>query len=144
MLLIVMGAGVVLGMLLGFGSDFVEDPEWLGTAGGVLVVASLLAPLWAAAVLGGYAIHRFGWIPGFLLGPAVANLVLAVVAGETWWVAAGVGALTVLVLSFFVLGGAGGVPMWLTFPLGRRSVTISEGDPERRARQQRGRREPGD
>ncbi|MFD1505828.1 hypothetical protein ACFSBG_09100 [Georgenia yuyongxinii] len=64
-------------------------------------------------------------------------MVLAVRAQNGLWTAIGEGAVALLVLCFFILGRAGGVPMWLSFPIGQRGPTISDGDPARRARQRR-------
>jgi hypothetical protein len=134
-LISIMGGGVLLGVILGITSDYVLEPYWLSDAAGILVVSSLALPVWIAAIAGGRLIHRYGWIPGLLLVPAIAAAVILTRTGEPQLAAIGVGAVVVVIALFFLLGYRGGAPMWLSPAPGVRGTTLYEGDPEKQARQ---------
>lgn len=140
-LLWVVGVGVTTGLVVGLASDqWTGSPDWLGTAAGWFVVASLVVPVWVSAVLGGLAVHRHGWVPGLLLVPALAAPFGTPLARAWWgntaatgWLVASLLLLVVVLLAFPVLGYLSGVPIWFEATPGAVTHVVSEGDATRRA-----------
>jgi MFS family permease len=115
------GAGAVLVLVaLGLGGAFDgrvsdEDPLWLAVwgflwAGVVVAGLAILLPLLIACLLGGLAIHRYGWAPGLLTYIGILGTAAGGILGE-WLVYAGIGTLVVGVLGFFLVGRLAKVPM---------------------------------
>ncbi|UED87922.1 hypothetical protein [Streptomyces profundus] len=115
-------SGLGLGGILD-GDVAEEDPRWnlvwgLLIAGVAVAGLAVLVPLLIGCLMGGLAIHRFGWIPGLLTfvgilgtaaGLALEDDRLGPFAG--WLAPAGIAALVAGVLGFFLVGCLARVPM---------------------------------
>lgn len=107
--------GFALALIVGLASDGIDDPdahEAARTGAGILLGVSIAGPLLASAVLGGLALHRWGWLAGALftvgLGVAACGLglrePLLLVAGGIVFVAG--------FALFFVFGWIAKAPIW--------------------------------
>ncbi|GAA4953416.1 hypothetical protein GCM10023224_42980 [Streptomonospora halophila] len=122
-----------------------ESPWWtavwavLGAAAAVLALG-ILVPLLAAFVLGGLAIHRYGWIPGLaafagILGTAVGFGLDDYLGDRGATVGlAGIAVLVAGVLGFFLVGCLAKVPMWIGTGGARLSLTRGGAEGERPSR----------
>lgn len=77
-----------------------------------LLVGAMLAPIGVAAVMGGMAIHRLGWIPGVIFFAAFFLILVGGLFGP-WGYVAGIGLMVVAVAAFWLVGSIRGVPMYV-------------------------------
>lgn len=116
-ILIVLVIGLPLtGIGLGIASDGDWAPDWLSTAGLVVVVVGFVGPILAAAILGGESIRRGGGIVGALLTYGMVGWATGKTHDIGWLLWTGVAACVLAVIGFWVMGWKAGVPMYVGTP----------------------------
>ena len=120
-------AGIAIGVAGGSAEDY-DTQDRLQNVAVATCAAAFLLPVVAAAVLGGLALHRYGWIVGLLFGAGFAVLVYGSTQDRSAMSRWGGGMLVVSVLGFFAIGYIRRVPMWIGGVFGLSRITVSDGE----------------
>lgn len=115
-----MAVMIAAGILVAVSGSGIEDYEtqdavtnagvWIAVGGGFFV------PILVAAMVGGIALNKYGWIAGLLLGLGVFGWVMGSVISDGRLLWGGIAAVVVGGILYFVFGFIRDVPMWLQAP----------------------------
>lgn len=115
------GGSVVVMLVAGimYGNGPVEEvPSWVFPTMSWLAISGILIPLVIAAILGGLAIHRYGWIPLLILVLGMIVASFSNLAGVGYLGIYGLIAVAVGVIGIFVIAVKfTKVPIWLQLPI---------------------------
>lgn len=95
-----------------------ELPDWVWISMGGLFIIGFGVPLILGAILGGLAIHRFGWIPLLLAMAGLLGMGVSQIDGYGFLTPYCITAMILGVVGIFVLAiNFTNVPIWLQLPI---------------------------